>query len=174
MKNRTWNRWRIHFLFHRYIVTMGELRTSGSAAKPDHIPMLEERVNTLSNQVILLISHFWDSANKSVEMAVPSACHGFVNPHGYMGVGKPGTGMGHAWDTCPKPTPVWRVWRVFSVWLVLIKVSSNSDQTLIIDWYSTSRQSHTASTTPASLPCARSSFTAPVYFVFHLVLVFTD
>jgi len=37
---------------------MGELRTSGSAAKPDHIPMLEERVNTLSNQVILLISHF--------------------------------------------------------------------------------------------------------------------
>ena len=50
---------------------MGELHTSGSATKPDHIPMLEERVDTLSNQVILLISHFQDSANKSVEMAAP-------------------------------------------------------------------------------------------------------
>jgi len=37
---------------------MGEPHASGSAAKPDHIPTLEERVNTLSNQVILLISHF--------------------------------------------------------------------------------------------------------------------
>ena len=50
---------------------MGELHASGSAAKPNHIPTLEERVNTLSNQVILLISHFQDSANKSVQMATP-------------------------------------------------------------------------------------------------------
>jgi len=50
---------------------MGELCARGPAAKADHIPVLEERVNTLSNQVILLISHFWDSANKLVEMAVP-------------------------------------------------------------------------------------------------------
>jgi len=42
-----------------------------STAEPDHIPTLEERVDTLSNQVILLISHFRDSANKSVEMAMP-------------------------------------------------------------------------------------------------------
>jgi len=33
--------------------------------------MLEERVDTLSNQVILLISHFPESANKSVQMAAP-------------------------------------------------------------------------------------------------------
>jgi len=26
---------------------------------------------------------------------ISSACHGFVNPCGYMGVGKPGTGTGH-------------------------------------------------------------------------------
>ena len=52
----------------------GELHASGSAAEPDHIPMLEERVDTLSNQVILLISHFWDSANKSVD--------GFLSPRG--------------------------------------------------------------------------------------------
>jgi len=44
---------------------------SGSAAKPNHTPTLEERVDTLSNQVILLISHFQDSTNKSVEMAMP-------------------------------------------------------------------------------------------------------
>jgi len=50
---------------------MGEPHTSGSTAEPDHIPMLEERVDTLSNQVILSISHFHESANKSVEMAVP-------------------------------------------------------------------------------------------------------
>ena len=50
---------------------MGKLHASGSATKPNHIPMLEERVNTPSNQVILLISHFQESANKSVEMAVP-------------------------------------------------------------------------------------------------------
>jgi len=59
------------FLFHRYIVTMGELCAGGSTAEPDHIPTLEERVDTLSNQVILLISHFHESANKSVEMATP-------------------------------------------------------------------------------------------------------
>jgi len=50
---------------------MGEPHASGSATKPDHIPTCEKRVDTLSNQVILLISHFWESANKSVEMAVP-------------------------------------------------------------------------------------------------------
>jgi len=47
---------------------MGEPHAGGSTAEPDHIPMLEERVDTLSNQVILLISHFCESANKSVEM----------------------------------------------------------------------------------------------------------
>jgi len=50
---------------------MGELHVSGSTAEPNHIPMLEERVDTLSSQVILLISHFRESANKSVEMAMP-------------------------------------------------------------------------------------------------------
>jgi len=50
---------------------MGELHTGGSNAEPNHIPTLKERVNTLSNQVILLISHFHESSNKSVEMAVP-------------------------------------------------------------------------------------------------------
>jgi len=46
--------------------------TSGSLPlRPDHIPMLEERVDTLTNQVILLISHFHKSTNKSVEMATP-------------------------------------------------------------------------------------------------------
>jgi len=60
---------------------MGELCASGSTAKPDHIPMLEERVDTLSNQVILLISHFWDSANKSVDMAMPDdEVDGFLSP----------------------------------------------------------------------------------------------
>ena len=61
---------------------MGKPCTSGSTAKPDHIPMLEERVNTLSNQVILLlISHFCESANKSVEMAVPDdEVDGFLSP----------------------------------------------------------------------------------------------
>ena len=44
-------------------------------------PMLEERVNTLTNQVILLISHFYESANKSVEMAVPDdEVDGFLSP----------------------------------------------------------------------------------------------
>ena len=42
---------------------MGEPRAGGSAAEPDHVPTLEE--------VILLISHFRESANKSVEMAMP-------------------------------------------------------------------------------------------------------
>jgi len=42
-------------LFHRFVVTMGEPCASGSATKPNHIPMLEERVDTLSNQVILLL-----------------------------------------------------------------------------------------------------------------------
>ena len=50
---------------------MGEPHASGSTAEPNHIPMLEERVDTLSNQVILLISHYHESANKSVEMAAP-------------------------------------------------------------------------------------------------------
>ena len=60
---------------------MGELHASGSTAEPDHIPMLEERVNTLSNQVILLISHFHESANKSVEMAMPdNEVDGFLSP----------------------------------------------------------------------------------------------
>ena len=60
---------------------MGEPHTSGSAAEPDHIPMLEERVNTLSNQDILLISHFQDFANKSVEMAAPhDEVNGFLSP----------------------------------------------------------------------------------------------
>jgi len=31
----------------------GGTSTSGSAAEPNHIPMLEERVDTLSNQVIV-------------------------------------------------------------------------------------------------------------------------
>jgi len=60
---------------------MGELRTSGSAAEPDHIPMLEERVDTLSNQVILLISHFQEFTNESVEMAAPEdKVDGFLSP----------------------------------------------------------------------------------------------
>jgi len=60
---------------------MGEPCTSGSTAEPNHIPMLEERVNTLFNQVILLISHFHESANKSVEMAMPdNEVDGFLSP----------------------------------------------------------------------------------------------
>jgi len=60
---------------------MGELCAGGSTAKPDHIPTLEERVDTLSNQVILLISHFRESANKSVEMAMPDdEVDGFLSP----------------------------------------------------------------------------------------------
>jgi len=61
---------------------MGEPHASGSTAKPNHILMLEERVDTLSNQVILLlISHFRDSANKSVEMAMPDdKVDGFLSP----------------------------------------------------------------------------------------------
>jgi len=60
---------------------MGELCTGGSTAEPDHIPTLEERVDTLSNQVILLISHFQESANKSVEMAMPdNRVDGFLSP----------------------------------------------------------------------------------------------
>jgi len=60
---------------------MGEPCTGGSIAKPNHIPMLEERVNTLSNQVILLISHVQDSANKSVEMVAPDdEVDGFLSP----------------------------------------------------------------------------------------------
>jgi len=60
---------------------MGEPCASGSAAKPNNIPMLEERVDTLSNQVILLISHFWDSTNKLVEMATPDdEVDGFLSP----------------------------------------------------------------------------------------------
>jgi len=51
---------------------MGEPHAGGSVAKPDHIPTLEERVDTLSNQVILLISHFRESANNEVD--------GFLSP----------------------------------------------------------------------------------------------
>ena len=51
---------------------MGEPRASGSTAEPDPVPTLEERVNILSNQVVLLISHFHESDNKSVEMASPN------------------------------------------------------------------------------------------------------
>jgi len=81
MKNRTWGRWRTHFLFHRSIVTIGELHTGGSATEPNDIPIHEERVNTLSNQVILLISHVWESTNKSVEMAAPDdEVDGFLSP----------------------------------------------------------------------------------------------
>jgi len=70
-----------NFLFHRSIVTMGEPHASGSATEPDHIPTLEERIDTLSNQVILLISHFQESANKSVEMAAPDdEVDGFLSP----------------------------------------------------------------------------------------------
>jgi len=62
---------------------MGEPHTSGSTAKPDHIPTLEERVDTLSNQVILLISHFRESANRLVEMATPDdEVDGFLSPKG--------------------------------------------------------------------------------------------
>jgi len=60
---------------------MGEPHAGGSTAEPDHIPTLEERVDTLSNQVILLISHFHESANKSVEMAAPDdEVDGFLSP----------------------------------------------------------------------------------------------
>jgi len=60
---------------------MGEPCAGGSTAEPDHIPMLKERVDTLSNQVILLISHFCESANKSVEMAMPdNEVDGFLLP----------------------------------------------------------------------------------------------
>jgi len=60
---------------------MGELHAVGSTAEPNHIPTLKERVNTLSNQVILLISHFQDSTNKSVEMDVPdNEVDGFLSP----------------------------------------------------------------------------------------------
>jgi len=60
---------------------MGELHAGGSTAEPDHVPTLEERVNILSNQVILLISHFHKSANASVEMASPNKeVEGFLSP----------------------------------------------------------------------------------------------
>ena len=60
---------------------MGEPCAGGSTAKPDHIPTLKERVDTLSNQVILLISYFHESANKSVEMAMPDdEVDGFLSP----------------------------------------------------------------------------------------------
>jgi len=60
---------------------MGEPHAGGSIAEPNHIPMLKERVDTLSNQVVLLISYFQDSANKSVEMAVPDdEVDGFLSP----------------------------------------------------------------------------------------------
>jgi len=42
-----------------------------------------------------------------------SVRHGFVNLHGYPGMGKAGTGTGHLVVTRQKPTPVAQVWRVF-------------------------------------------------------------
>jgi len=42
-----------------------------------------------------------------------SVRHGFVNPRGYPGMGKAGTGTGHLVVTHRKPTPVAQVWRVF-------------------------------------------------------------
>jgi len=54
-----------------YLIVMGEPCASGSVTKPDHFPMLEGRVDTLSNQVAQLISHFCEANTKSVEMAAP-------------------------------------------------------------------------------------------------------
>jgi len=60
---------------------MGEPCTSGSATEPNHIPMLKERVDTLTNQVILLIFHFHKSTNTSVEMTAPEdEVDGFLSP----------------------------------------------------------------------------------------------
>jgi len=60
---------------------MGEPHAGGSTAEPNHIPTLEERVDTLSNQVILLISHFRESANKLVQMAMAdNEVDGFLSP----------------------------------------------------------------------------------------------
>ncbi len=42
-----------------------------------------------------------------------SVRHGFVNPRGYPGMGKAGTGTGHLVVTRRKPTPMAWVWRVF-------------------------------------------------------------
>ena len=51
----------------------GMAHTSGSATEPDHIPMLEERVDTLTNQVIQLISHFHEANNNlKIVRATPS------------------------------------------------------------------------------------------------------
>jgi len=60
---------------------MEEPHASGSAAKPNHFPMLKERVNTLSNQVLQLISHFQEANKKSLEMAAPEdEVYGFLSP----------------------------------------------------------------------------------------------
>ena len=59
----------------------GGTAPSGSTTEPDHIPTLEERVDILTNQVVLLISHFRESDNKSVEMASPNEeVEGFLSP----------------------------------------------------------------------------------------------
>ena len=44
---------------------------------------------------------------------LPLVHHGFVNPRGYPGMGKAGTGTDHLVVTRRKPTPVAQVWRVF-------------------------------------------------------------
>jgi len=71
MKNRTWDRWRthcciaqIHWLLgvnHMQVVLLPAWSHSHAQGKSD----------TLSNQVILVMSHFHESANKAVEMAAP-------------------------------------------------------------------------------------------------------
>jgi len=55
--------------------------------------------------------HGPEERSKKSNMA--SVRHGFVNPRGYPGMGKAGTGTGDLVVTCRKPTPVARVWRVF-------------------------------------------------------------
>jgi hypothetical protein len=68
---------------------------------------------------------------------IPSACHGFANLRGY-GLDRYGYGwcLRYPFETHTRMTGLVG----FSVWLVLVKVSSNSDKTLMINWYSPSRQ----------------------------------
>ena len=50
---------------------------------PGHDNAVEQRVNNFTNQVVLLISHFHKSANKSVEMAAPDdEVGGFITQAG--------------------------------------------------------------------------------------------
>jgi len=53
--------------------------------KPDHTPCLKRELTPCLIQGYLLILHFWDSANKSVEMAVPEMKWWFL-PKGKEGV----------------------------------------------------------------------------------------